>query len=254
MIFKVKRIFRNVYHYIFKIKVYKSLVGTSNESNRIEWLKKKLDELPEGFRILDAGAGEMPFKKYCNHLRYVSQDFGKYDPTEIESGLQVDHWEYGNIDIISDIAEIPEMDNSFDAIMCTEVLEHIINPREAIVEFSRLLKSDGFLILTAPFCSLTHFAPFHYYSGFNRYFYEKELKRNNFEIIEIISNGNFYEYLAQELNRLESVAKKYSNISLDENDKEHLSAIKITLQNLSIKDTFSNELLSHGFHVLAKKL
>lgn len=37
--------------------------------------------------------------------------------------------DYGQLDIISDIASIPREDESFDAEMCTEVFEHIVNPR-----------------------------------------------------------------------------------------------------------------------------
>jgi 2-polyprenyl-3-methyl-5-hydroxy-6-metoxy-1,4-benzoquinol methylase len=62
---------------------------------------------------------------------------------------------YGQLDIVSDIASIPEKASSFDAIMCTEVFEHIINPRDAFTEFTRLLKKDGYLILTTPLQSNT---------------------------------------------------------------------------------------------------
>ncbi len=125
---------------------------------------------PKGSKILDVGASEQPFKKFCKHLEYVSQDFAQYDPENLNSGLQMKKWDYGKLEIISDIASIPIEKKSFDAIMCTEDFEHIVNPREAINEFSRILKKDGYLILTDPFCSLTYFAPYHFYSGFNRFF------------------------------------------------------------------------------------
>src|SRR6185295_916488 len=107
-------------------------------SGRVEWLKNTLATIPAGSRLLDAGAGEQQFRKFCDHLNYVSQDFAQYDPAKLDDGLQVERWDYGKLDITSDIASIPEPDQSFDAIMCTEVFEHIINPREAINEFSRL--------------------------------------------------------------------------------------------------------------------
>ena len=58
-------------------------------------------------------------------------------------------------------------------------------PVKAIKEFARLLKSSGHIIITAPFCSLTHFALYHFHTGFNRYFYEKHLPDNGFEIGQI---------------------------------------------------------------------
>lgn len=185
-------------------------VGKGNESSRVDWLKQTLLKIPAGGKILDPGVGEQPFRKYCTHLRYMSQDFAQYDPQKVNSGLQMNEWNYGELDIVSDIASIPEPNESFDAIMCTEVLEHIINPREAISEFSRLLRPGGYLIITAPFCSLTHFAPYHFYTGFNKFFYETALNSNKLKIIEIVPNGNYFEYLAQELRRLDFVAKKYT--------------------------------------------
>ena len=103
------------------------IVGAANESTRVEWIKHTLKKIPEGSRILDAGAGEQPFREFCSHLTYVCQDFDLYDPNGAGGGLQRPQWDYGTLDIISDIVSIPEEDGSFDAIMCTEVFEHIIN-------------------------------------------------------------------------------------------------------------------------------
>ena len=146
-------------------------VGKNNEVNRNKWIEVTLKKVPSGLRILDAGAGNQQFRRFCLHLVYVSQDFGKYDGKGDEVGLQTGEFDYGKTDIVSDIIAIPQPDASFDAIMCTEVLEHLPMPEAAIQEFSRLLKDSGHLILTAPFCSLTHFAPYHYTTGFNRYYY-----------------------------------------------------------------------------------
>ena len=49
-----------------------------NELNRQKWLKKTLMDLPQGARILDAGAGELKNQKLCSHLHYTSQDFNQY--------------------------------------------------------------------------------------------------------------------------------------------------------------------------------
>jgi len=55
-----------------------STVGTKNEFTRNEWLAQTLQKIPAGLTILDAGAGECQFKKYCSHLKYIAQDFGQY--------------------------------------------------------------------------------------------------------------------------------------------------------------------------------
>jgi 2-polyprenyl-3-methyl-5-hydroxy-6-metoxy-1,4-benzoquinol methylase len=228
-------------------------VGTRNEQTRVEWIKNSLEKIPAGSRILDAGAGEQPFRKFCTHLDYVCQDFDEYDPSKNESGLQRPTWDYGDLDIISDIASIPEANQSFDAIMCTEVFEHIINPREALVEFARLLKPGGYLLLTSPFASLTHFAPYHFYSGFNRFFYEQALSDNGFKIIEVQGNGNYFEFVAQEINRINSVAHHYTNSKMTMREIVAAKIILKALERFSKKDSGSDELLNFGFHVRAQK-
>jgi len=232
----------------------KTDVGSHNESTRVTWLEKTLKIIPERSRILDAGAGEQQFKRFCSHLNYVSQDFAQYVPEELPSGLQMAKWDYGKLDIVSDIANIPEPDGSFDAVMCTEVFEHIINPRDAVKEFSRLLRAGGFLVITAPFCSLTHFAPYHFYTGFNRFFYEQELKTNGFEILELSANGNYFEYLGQEINRVPQMAKLYAGDGTTRIERTAMKIVLKMLERFSSKNKNSEELLSYGLHVLARKL
>lgn len=114
-----------------------------NASVRNEWIIQKIKEIPAGSRLLDAGAGNMPYKKYCNHLNYVSQDFGEYDGTVCDVGLQNNEWHSKSVDIISDIVDIPVEDNSFDVILCSEVLEHIKDPVRVLKEFARIIAEGG---------------------------------------------------------------------------------------------------------------
>ena len=50
---------------------------------------------------------------------------------------------YADIDVVSDIASMPLPDNSFEVVICTDVLEHVLNPWQAVLEIGRLLKSHG---------------------------------------------------------------------------------------------------------------
>lgn len=59
-----------------------------------------------------------------------------------------------NADYIADLCEINESviaDNSFDLIVCTEVLEHTLRPWDAVSELHRMLKPGGVLGVTSPF-------------------------------------------------------------------------------------------------------
>lgn len=227
-------------------------VGTTNESYRVEWIEKTLKKIPIGATILDAGAGECQFKKFCGHLKYTSQDFAQYDGIG-EVGLQTGTWDNTKLDIVSDITSIPRPDASFDAIMCTEVLEHVPDPVAALTELNRLLKPGGYLLITAPFASLTHFAPYHYASGLSRFFYEYHLGRFDYNIMELDLNGNYFEFLAQEVRRIKRMAKEYSDIKISMFDKVINHLLLYRLQRLSAKGGTSNEILCYGVQLFALK-
>jgi len=226
-------------------------VGADNESNRELWLEQTLRDIPAGSRILDAGAGTQRYRRYCPHLKYVSQDFAQYDGRGDSVGLQTGEFDYGKLDIVSDITQIPEPASSFDAILCSEVLEHVPDPIAAIKEFARLLQTGGRLLLTAPFCSLTHFSPYHFSTGFNRYWYEKHLTENGFRISELRSNGDYFSYLAQELRRVPMVSTKYSNKRLGLKERTTLLLARSMLARLQTRDSGSAELMCYGYHVVA---
>lgn len=228
-------------------------VGTNNGINRDEWIENQLSNLQEGSSILDAGAGEGKYKKFCEHLNYTSQDIAEYDGSGDGTGIQTKERNYEKLDIISDIINIPVSDNNFDNIMCIEVIEHVPNPLEAIKEIHRILKKGGSLILTAPFNSLTHYAPYHYSTGFSRYYYQHHLENLGFEIEEIIPNGNYFEYLAQEVRRIKNVAFQYSAKNLNIFFKIGIYLVLVLLGSLSKKDEGSHELLNFGYFVKAKK-
>lgn len=235
------------------ISKYFSFMDNSN--SRDTWVIKKLKEIPKGKKILDAGAGENKYKKYCKHLEYKSQDFNKYDGKGDSIGLQTDTWDVGGIDIVSDVTSIPVDDNSFDYILCTEVLEHIPYPDMAIKEFSRILKKGGGLILTAPFCSQTHFAPYHFCTGFNIYWYREVLKHYGLEVQEFERNGNYFDFVLLELVRTPIMLKKYSPMNIFPIFLYFFILPLVLLIWLISKITKkSEEQMCFGYHILAEKL
>jgi SAM-dependent methyltransferase len=61
-------------------------------------------------------------------------------------------------DLVADITSynnnIP--DSHFDALMCTEVLEHVVDPFAAIRELRRILKTGGYILFTTPLNARIH--------------------------------------------------------------------------------------------------
>jgi SAM-dependent methyltransferase len=224
-----------------------------NEANRAVWIEQTLRSVPAGSRLLDAGAGEQQYRRFCDHLDYVSQDFAEYEPGADACGLHFERWDYGQLDIVSDITAIPEPDESFDAVLCTEVLEHVPDPVAAIGELARLVRPGGQLIVTAPFCSLTHQSPYHYATGFTCYFYEKHLQDLGFEIEETSPNGNYFDYVAQEVRRSREMGPKYGGGKASFVDRAATLLMLRMLSRFSSADRGSSELAVFGYHVRATK-
>jgi SAM-dependent methyltransferase len=171
-----------------------------NRLNRDDWVAQQAQRLPAGARVLDVGAGPARYRDLFAHCEYRTQDFCQYEGTR--DGLMKDEWAYHAIDYVSDIAAIPVEDESFDAVLCTEVLEHVPEPIAALREMSRVLKPGGTLLLTAPFTAGLHQEPYHFYSGFSPHFYRRVLPECGIDVAGIERNGGFFRLMAQESGRV----------------------------------------------------
>ena len=95
-----------------------------------------------GGTVLDLGAGLRPFARLLP---------GKT--------LALDYRPRPDIDLIGDAHHLPFGDMTVDAIVCTEVFEHLIDPAAAAREMIRILKPGGKLALTTRFCFPLHDRP-----------------------------------------------------------------------------------------------
>jgi len=238
-----------IYRNIPIVRDYYSRLNVANY--RREFVKKRLSLLPVDVKILDAGAGTQQYRKYAKHLAYYSQDFGQYvndEKSMIGADLGgvggVDGFEYGPLDYCGDIWNIDEQDSYFDAILCTEVFEHIPHPIKTINEFSRLLKTGGELILTAPSNCLRHMDPYFFYSGFSDRWYEKFLEEAGFEILSIEPVGDYYSWLGVEMARTAMAHNFFAKCIL-------LPAFLYYFSKGKTKE--SVDTLCMGYHVHAKK-
>ncbi|WP_020604053.1 class I SAM-dependent methyltransferase [Spirosoma spitsbergense] len=222
-------------------------VALKNVATRKSWLKNPLAALPAGLKILDARAGELQYKPWCTHLDYVSQDFNQYDGKGDESDLQTSEFDTSRIDLVLNITAIPITDESFDVVMCIEVLEHVPDPNRAVQELTRVPRKVGILIITTPFCSITHFSPYHFTTGFNGYFYQQVLGEH-YNILEVTANGNFYEYLAQEIVRVPMVAHTYSKFRVSPIEMGWLILALRVLNRLNRHANASSDILCFGYH------
>jgi SAM-dependent methyltransferase len=174
-----------------------------NQKTRDDWVASIAARMDADTAILDVGAGQCRYRDMFAHCDYQAQDLGEYAGTA--DGLFQETWAYGELDFASDITSIPVDAASFDAVLCTEVLEHVLDPIAAIGEMSRILRPGGCLYLSAPLGSGLHQEPYHFYGGFTPHFYKEVLKSFDLSIVSITPNGQFFQLLAQELERAESI-------------------------------------------------
>jgi SAM-dependent methyltransferase len=222
-----------------------------NLNERTDWVKAQIQSLPNDCILLDAGCGSQQFRKFASHLSYKAQDFGQYTIDEkktirAKSGLlgSGESSKYRDLDYIGNIWEIDEKDATFDAILCTEVFEHIPYPIETLKEFSRLLKPSGKLILTAPSNCLRHKDPYFYYSGFSDRWYEMFLEVNGFTIDAIEPVGDYYSWLGNMTARTAMSHSFFAKIMLFPAFVYYYSKMKTCT---------SIDTLCEGYHVLATK-
>lgn len=180
----VKRPSSNLF--LFKIRCLVDLqLGTI-----VKCLRPALAKLPEG-RILDIGAGESPWRGW---LPKGSNYFGLDIENSDEFGIKL---QGGDITLF-DGCTIPFHDDSFDGVICIEVLEHALNPEKLMSETARVLKKGERLILTTPFSARRHHIPF----DFHRFTKERLfqiLENSGFEKISIYERGNDISAIASKL-------------------------------------------------------
>lgn len=222
----------------------------STQTDRDRFVAEELARLPDGIRLLDAGAGSQRFRPLCDRFAYRTQDFGQYKNDVKVSftdglGKRGDGYEYGPLDFVSDIWAIPAPDQSFDAVMCTEVLEHVPFPIETMQELTRLLAIGGTLLLTAPSNCLRHMDPFFFSSGYSDRFYQRVLPECGMEIELLEPVGDYYRWVLAEIFR---TARDHSLVS-------KMMLAPAALWYLAQKPTErSKNTACMGYHIRARKV
>lgn len=124
-------------------------------------------------RVLDVGCGSRPYELFFDASEYVGLEL---DTPENRLTKKADVYYAGKT--------FPFEPNSFDSVVCNQVLEHIFEPEAFIREIGRVLKTEGQLLLTVPFVWDEHEQPRDYgrYSSFGL---TALLDRNGFEVTEL---------------------------------------------------------------------
>lgn len=148
---------------------------------RKRFIKENLFD--ERGKVLDLGAGEKPYKHLFNPKQYESTDI------------------MGEQTYICDSEKIPVSDQYYDAIICTQVFEHIPHPWITIKEMNRILKKGGKVIITVPQSEEMHGTFPHNYYQYTKFGLELLLKENGFTLIKIEAMSKWFSFNAEQFRK-----------------------------------------------------
>lgn len=140
-----------------QVSVFKKIIGLARKTPfHPQWLlngqhqmSDELRALPPGV-VLDIGCADRWVERQLPpRCEYIGLDYlatGKY-------------MYRSQPDIFADASSLPLADNSVDTVVLLAVAEHLRYPQAALSEISRVLRSNGKLLLTMPFLYPVHDAP-----------------------------------------------------------------------------------------------
>lgn len=131
--------------------------------------------------VLDAGAGRLT---YAKRLGAFSKRVVSIDRDRIHPGLSA----------AADLERLPFPKRSFDSVFCSQVLEHVPNPMLVLLEFYRILRPGGELILSVPHLAYLHNEPHDYYR-YTEYGLRHLLHHAGFEVTELRWSGGVLSFL-----------------------------------------------------------
>jgi SAM-dependent methyltransferase len=114
------------------------------------WVKRVLEALPlrAGMRVLDIGSSTLEFRTVVQP--HIEQNV--FGPLR-ERGLLVSHLDARNepgVDIVSDVETLTGVDEIYDLVLCTSLLEHVVDRDRTIHHVKRVVGPRGHLLLTVP--------------------------------------------------------------------------------------------------------
>ena len=109
---------------------------------KLEDFKKKNDHLS---KVLEVGAGDSP------HYNYIKHTYDEYHIAETSEYVKDFHKDNNKVKIITyDGKKLPYPDESFDRIIISHCLEHILSPEDFLIEMVNKLKKGGVLSISLP--------------------------------------------------------------------------------------------------------
>lgn len=149
------------------------------------FLREAAQQLAAGDVVLDAGAQRYYFRPFFRAQRYYSCDWQRFK----------------DLGFMADLSCLPVASDCCDAVVCTQVLEHVRDPQGVLNELFRALRPGGKLFLTVPQGWALHEEP-HNYFYFTRYGLELLFQKAGFDQVTILEKGGIFWFLAKRIRSL----------------------------------------------------
>jgi ubiquinone/menaquinone biosynthesis C-methylase UbiE len=124
------------------------------------WHKRRFEEIgkliePVKGKVLDVGSADGMFSKVILDKTKAKELVG-IEVLKSSVNWANKHWKRNKKMkfMVGDAHNLDFKSNTFDAVFCLEVLEHVYQPREVLKEFKRVLKKGGYGIFLVPSDSL----------------------------------------------------------------------------------------------------
>ena len=101
-------------------------------------------------------------------------------------------------DVQVDAAHIPFKDSCYDAVICSELLEHVRDPTSVLQEAYRVLRDNGIILICVPFLFRIHRDPDDY-GRYTSQYWQENLAKIGFADIKIERQGLFWSVLMEML-------------------------------------------------------
>jgi len=101
----------------------------------------------------------------------------------------------------AEAAHVPFRDSVFDAVVCSELLEHVPDPPRVLSEIFRVLRPGGTVLICVPFMCRIHADPVDY-GRYTDLYWRETLERIGFQDVQIEEQGLFWSVLADMLRDL----------------------------------------------------
>jgi len=142
-----------------------------------ELMARRYCPLLEG-TVLDIGCGRGQYRsRLYSATRYIGMDITATTQTMV----------------VASALRLPFRASCIDSILCSEVLEHLTEPSEAISEMQRVLRPGGRVYLTTPQSWGLHYEP-HDYFRYTKYGLRYLFEKHGFRIEELRQIGGLFSY------------------------------------------------------------